>query len=302
METSFNDLDCQALLESYHKGERLRKISQIARFISTLPSDKVLKEFCKTEDLQFFWWQLRCFYRSISECLVILFLQDNIEDCKLDSKEVFEEATEQKWINRRDLMLYELESERLLKEWNLIEAGFPYLIAEMANFQVHEDVTFFCNLLKSQAVQPIKQRASSYYEVLLPDRARVFEQTYEAAQGSIEEKNKVLSNPLVHRDELKEKIINFLWQKSLSDQLIKKKLEDLQTIHNDLALTASESCSARKSSGKRIKSEVWKNGERYLLTRKGLEKASYLEELKSHMSESSLQEIKSLLQQLIQAI
>ncbi|MEH1931691.1 hypothetical protein [Nostoc sp.] len=296
MEEVVTDLDYQNSLEKDYKFQKIKKIED---YIANLPDQKVLKDLCKTEDLLFLWVKMRCYYGHIARCFSSLYLKENIEKCNINIKTIFKEALEQKWIKKKDKEVYELQTERILKEWNLIEAGFPYLIAEMPKFHFHEDIELFFNILDNEATEQIKQHTQSYYEINIHERSKIYEQIYEGSCGNSHIKNKLLKNPICYRYKFKEEIIKLLMSKAQADQVLEQKLKALQIAHNDFDLLAVDICNSRTSKGKWLKSEVWKNGERYLLKKEGLEKYPLIEELKLHFSESSLQEAKSVWQQFI---
>ncbi|MBD2299837.1 hypothetical protein [Nostoc sp. FACHB-190] len=299
MEYICTDTEHQSYLDINSKLSKTEKILKIGAYIVNLPDDSVLKSLCKTEDLQFLWWKMRCFYGQIAECFCLLFLKENIEERSFNIKDIFKDAFDKKCISRNDVHIYTFETERILKEWNLIEAGFPYLIAEMPNFPFNEDIKLFFDFLDNQATEQIKRHTAKYYEININERSKIYGQVYEAARGKSDNINKLLTNPIIHRYKLKEEIIKFLCIKSQVDPVIQQNLKALQTAHNDFDLLAVENCKNRNSSGKTLKSEVWKNGERYILTKKGLIKEPLIEELRAYFSESSLQEARSVLQQFV---
>ncbi|BAY33715.1 hypothetical protein NIES2107_56160 [Nostoc carneum NIES-2107] len=296
IEEFFTELDDQNLLDDNYKFQKIKKIKD---YIAKLPDQKVLKDLCKTEDLLFLWFKMRCFYGQIARCFSILYLAENQESYNIELTSVFKEALEQNWIKKKDKEFYELEAKRILKEWNLIEVGFPYLIAEMPNLHFHEDTALFFNLLSNEATEQIQQHTKSYYEINIHERSKIYERIYEAARGETHIKNKLLKSPIFYRYKLKEEIIKLLSSKAQADQDIERRLKELQIADNDFDLLAVDICKNRNSKGKWLKSEVWKNGERYLLKKDGLEKYPLMEELKLHFSESSLQETKLVLQQFI---
>ncbi|MBD2467870.1 hypothetical protein [Nostoc sp. FACHB-145] len=296
MEYICTDNEHQIYLDINSKLSKIEKILKIGAYIANLPDDTVLKSFCKTEDLQFLWWKMRCFYGQIASCFCLLYLKQNLEKCNINIEDIFKEALEKKWIKKNEIEVYKYETERILKEWNLIEVGFPYLIAEMPNFPFAEDTEIFFEIMKNQANEHIKRRTAKYYEDNISERAKIYEQLCEAAQNNSHNKIKFLNKSNIHRYKLKEEIINFLSFKLEADQDLKQKWYELRVAQKSFDSFAVENSKNRNSNGKLLKSEVWKHGERYLITKNGLQKYPLIEELKLHFSESSLQEVKSVLQ------
>lgn len=306
MEQDTDTNNYQALKAESYQMQKLTKAMQLVSIISQTPSTRILCELCKTEDLKFFWWILGEVNKHLAKCFFVLFLRSTIKGVELNCEDLFKNKSNKKIISTRNIDLYQLEAERLLREWQLIESIFPDFIAERPDIPFQTDLSFFGKVFEAQAFEEFERRGSNCYEIDIPSRSRYFGKVLELTKNRTteEESQELLSDSQVYRHPLREEILFFASQQNSSYQ---KQLCALQTNYNYYASTILESykapnrkCSVGNSKNNRIKTEVWIKGHRYTRGRGKVEAVPYLEELKLELGEQALQEIQLALQYLIQ--
>jgi hypothetical protein len=209
-------------------------------------------------------------------------------------------------MNDREYELALLEAEYLLKEWDLIYQIFPKLIEKdiiyIEEYQKPEDLMI--DLLKRRSFRKIQNRSLPYYEVSRAENSKVWEDIYRLTKEArrqrkksshlVEDENLVedldedlvedldedlkslFSRRNVEKDSLYKGLILGASLYSSENPEIQRLLEDLGKLHEDLADEAADDWDVRTARGYKHNSEIWKNGDRYIVVKGNrLERAPY---------------------------
>lgn len=241
--------------EASYTSEHLFDTLSIASYWCNLPDESLLN-IAATEDSENLWLYLREINTWLAKCFVVANL--NLEIPEPLKSERQEGRIKNKW----DAQICEQMGYYYRAMWELIQAGFPFIVQNLSD-AADTPYDLFCKILKEDSEPVFMERASGDYCLILVDeRIRLYEKMLESDNLSQEERDKLLNDRRVYKSEWLKKIMPVLKEASEDNHQIKSRLKALDIEYESLSELMTEALRARSAQGKIHKSEEWQRGER----------------------------------------
>ncbi len=226
-----------------------------ASHLTLLPSEG-LKSIAYTKDLEDEWKQQRLWSLLLAKCFLLTLLNE-VEN-------QLEEEKEASIITKWDAELIELTALRYEALYRLIKKGFKCLQKSLTSDLVFQKSWgIFMEVCREEIDAPFVARTKSFQPILIDEYLPEWKELikHEANRNNFKI---LLETQYLFNSQLLLTVIEILAKKAKRDNLLATYLEDYFGKCRSLGFSMVDALEARNSSGKVVRSEQWKHGERFI--------------------------------------